>query len=211
MFYKLHNIVDPAAKETLLIQFIFRNVISSWSSGTGAAGVTGAFTYAALISIGLTRKSTLLLMLIVPALEAVVFFCLLRNPKRVSPGRHPDMSASPSSATIEESLINSSTALYRNHVRSPELPPPIAMQQHPLLGVKAKVKYIPKLFKYLLPLFTVYLCEYFINQGLVSTIHRFQLVAIYIQIPTNFIQWILIYRPFFLFYLLVFTVWTNPL
>lgn len=149
----------------------FRNVISTWSSGTGAAGVTGAFTYAALISIGLTPKKTMLLMLIVPALEAIVFYCLLRNPKRNAPGRHPDMSPCPSSATIEENLINSSTALYRNHMPPPELPAPVVLQQHPLLGVTAKVKYIPKLFKYLLPLFTVYLCEYFINQGLVSTIH----------------------------------------
>lgn len=137
------------------------------------AGVTGAFTYAALISIGLTTKCTLLLMLIVPALEAVVFYFLLRNPKRTSPGRHPDMSTSPSTATIEESLINSTSALYRNHVPTQELPSPVVMQQDLLLGVRAKVKYIPKLFKYILPLFTVYLCEYFINQGLVSTIHKF--------------------------------------
>lgn len=157
-------------------------MISTWASGTGAAGVTGAFTYAALISIGLTPKSTMLLMISVPTLEVLVFFFLLRNPKRDLNDHRADMSTSPSAATIEENLINSSAALYVNHVPQ-ELPLAISpADRHQLLGVKAKVKYIPKLFKYLLPLFTVYLCEYFINQGLVSMNVYFKSKFLYLQL-----------------------------
>jgi battenin len=47
---------------------VFRNVISTWSSGTGAAGIMGAGSYAGLTALGLSTVDSLLLMLIVPVL-----------------------------------------------------------------------------------------------------------------------------------------------
>ena len=49
---------------------LFRNVISTWSSGTGAAGILGASSYAGLTALGLSAVNSLLLMLVVPVLMA---------------------------------------------------------------------------------------------------------------------------------------------
>lgn len=51
---------------------ICRNVISTWGSGTGMAGVAGALTYAALTShtVGLSPQTTLLSMIGVPIVQA---------------------------------------------------------------------------------------------------------------------------------------------
>ena len=49
----------------------YRNVISTWSSGTGGAGIIGSLAYAGLTEphlAGLSPKTTLLVMLIAPAL-----------------------------------------------------------------------------------------------------------------------------------------------
>jgi battenin len=48
----------------------FRNVVSTWSSGTGAAGILGAGSYAGLTSVGLTAANSLLVMLVVPIVMA---------------------------------------------------------------------------------------------------------------------------------------------
>jgi hypothetical protein len=50
---------------------VFRNVISTWSSGTGGAGILGATSYAGLTALGLSAVNSLLLMLVVPVLMAV--------------------------------------------------------------------------------------------------------------------------------------------
>lgn len=56
------------------------DVISTWSSGTGGAGVLGAFSYAAMASV-LTPETTLLVMLCVPVLLAISFWGILVHPK----------------------------------------------------------------------------------------------------------------------------------
>lgn len=48
----------------------FRNVISTWSSGTGAAGILGASSYAGLTALGLSAANSLLVMLVVPVVMA---------------------------------------------------------------------------------------------------------------------------------------------
>lgn len=53
---------------TKICIYPIRSVISTWSSGTGGAGVLGAFSYAFFISIGLSDSTTLYLMLVVPVL-----------------------------------------------------------------------------------------------------------------------------------------------
>jgi hypothetical protein len=58
-----HSIYDT-------VNTAFRNVISTWSSGTGAAGILGASSYAALTAIGLSAVNSLLVMLVVPVLMA---------------------------------------------------------------------------------------------------------------------------------------------
>ncbi|XP_065362169.1 battenin-like [Calliphora vicina] len=58
-----------------------KNVVSTWSSGTGAAGVIGSLSYASLRSFHISNRDTMLIMLIFPLLEAVAFWLLLRTPK----------------------------------------------------------------------------------------------------------------------------------
>lgn len=52
----------------------FRNTISTWSSGTGGAGIIGAFSYAVLTEphlASLSPEAALLIMLVMPALLAI--------------------------------------------------------------------------------------------------------------------------------------------
>jgi battenin len=53
-----------------VVNIAFRNVISTWSSGTGAAGILGASSYAGLTAVGLSAANSLLVMLIVPVVMA---------------------------------------------------------------------------------------------------------------------------------------------
>lgn len=123
-------------------------MISTWASGTGAAGVGGALTYAGLISIGFTPKSSLLLMLLVPVIQGITFFIILKEPDNVSPTAS---SASSTTSLIDHTILD-------EEISFPQAP----------LDLSQKIQYSPKMLKYVLPLFTVYISEYFINQGLVS-------------------------------------------
>lgn len=52
----------------------FRSVISTWSSGTGGAGIVGSFAYAFLTEpqmANLTPSTALLVMLVVPVIFAI--------------------------------------------------------------------------------------------------------------------------------------------
>ncbi|KAG5450244.1 G1/S-specific cyclin cln3 [Clonorchis sinensis] len=59
--------------------FFHRNCVSAWSSGTGAAGLIGALSYAALTS-ALSPETTLLLVTMVPVSLLLVYFFLLARP-----------------------------------------------------------------------------------------------------------------------------------
>jgi battenin len=50
-----------------------RNQVSTWSSGTGAAGVLGALSYAALTALHVSPSTTLLIMLIVPCALGITY------------------------------------------------------------------------------------------------------------------------------------------
>lgn len=69
---------------TLLSYMVFfktQNVISTWSSGTGGAGILGAGSYAGLIAAGLTPSTAIWIMLIVPTIQAVCFIFFIDHPK----------------------------------------------------------------------------------------------------------------------------------
>lgn len=120
-----------------------KNVISTWSSGTGGAGVIGSLSYAGLISAGLSPKNTMLVMLIFPVLESATFWVLLRKP-----------------SGLYDQYQDSKDASETTKLTWPE--------EEPLVTWKDKLMYSGQLMKYMIPLTTVYLFEYFINQGMVS-------------------------------------------
>uniref|UniRef100_A0A6M2DWD4 Battenin n=1 Tax=Xenopsylla cheopis TaxID=163159 RepID=A0A6M2DWD4_XENCH len=127
-----------------------KNVISTWSSGTGGAGIVGAVSYAGLTGIGLDPVTTLLVMLVVPVLEGLTFWVLLRKPHEEE---------QPVQTATGMSVYGSSAATF-----GPK-------EANRLTSFKSKLKAIPPLFKYMIPLLLVYLLEYFINQGLFELIY----------------------------------------
>jgi battenin len=120
-------------------------VISTWSSGTGGAGIVGAISYTVLRAIGLSNKQTLLVMIAVPILEAFIFFLLLRKP-----------------LSLAEQIANSE--------KKDQDEDQMESNVEPLVTFKEKILYIKHLLIYMIPLTLVYLFEYFINQGLVRIV-----------------------------------------
>ncbi|GFR62223.1 battenin [Elysia marginata] len=123
-----------------LTTFYHRNVVSMWSSGTGGAGVLGALAYAGLTSIGLSARTSLIIMVSIPVLMMVTYIFILTTPA-VSPKKADDDEGT--SVLLEESR-----------------------QKQMQLTLHDKLRLIPGLFKYMVPLTLVYFAEYFINQGL---------------------------------------------
>ncbi|XP_016982044.2 battenin [Drosophila rhopaloa] len=119
-----------------------KNVISTWSSGTGGAGVIGSLSYASLRSLDFSPRDTMLIMLIFPVIEAFAFWLLLRRP--------------------QVDILPVTT------VESTEV---LITDEKPLVGFKEKFFYIKHLIKYMLPLCLVYFFEYFINQGLFELVY----------------------------------------
>ena len=75
LFYNLYcccisRDIDVVSYDINIVCGCCRQTISTWSSGTGAAGVFGAISYSGLTQLGLSSKNTLFLMLIVPVAQA---------------------------------------------------------------------------------------------------------------------------------------------
>ncbi|KAL6438192.1 hypothetical protein ACFW04_004421 [Cataglyphis niger] len=113
-----------------------KEVISTWSSGTGGAGMIGALSYASLTTI-LSIENTLLVMLIAPLLQAITFWCVLKHPARTG------ISITKNGTESQEQIIQVSEK-----------------------SIREKINLVPGLLKYMIPLGLVYLFGYFINQGL---------------------------------------------
>lgn len=128
-----------------------KNVVSTWSSGTGGAGILGSISYSILTQAGLSSKETLLVMISVPILEAIVFFFVLRHPSDTG-----------MDILTEKSL---------DGVKDGDTDP-LPEEDQPLVGFRAKLNYVPSLLRFIIPLTLVYFFEYFINQGLVRRLKQ---------------------------------------
>ncbi|XP_072178177.1 battenin-like [Diadema setosum] len=128
-----------------LCAFYNKNVVSTFSSGTGAAGFFGALCYAGLIAAGLSPSTTVLVMLVVPCILALSYFLLLvkvPTVHRCDWGRRlTHYSALTSSSEAEDESL-----------------------QH--LKVREKLAVIKSSLYLIIPLMIVYIAEYVINQGL---------------------------------------------
>ncbi|XP_037070403.1 battenin-like [Pollicipes pollicipes] len=84
------------------------DVVSTWSSGTGFSGVLGSFSYAALISVGLSPRTTLFVMLTCPAVMVFTYVVLLRHPPSHAvccrPAPQPDARPPPAPLRTREKL-----------------------------------------------------------------------------------------------------------
>ncbi|CAO1415609.1 unnamed protein product [Diamesa hyperborea] len=122
-----------------------KNTISTWSSGTGGAGIVGALSFTVLRGLGLSNQQTLLVMISVPVLELITFFGLLRKP----------LPLDEQIAEQQKSKESLTEAAY----------------EPPLEGFREKISYIKKLLIYMMPLALVYLFEYLVNQGLFELVY----------------------------------------
>lgn len=140
-----------------------RNVVSTWSSGTGGSGIIGAVSYAGLISFGVSPVNTMLIMLSVPALEAIAFWLILRKPtaETITLGIENTQFEGQSTDTIAVDNIRATDIEMSNKLSGND------SDDESSFGIKEKFMYLPSLFKYIIPITLVYFLEYFINQGLV--------------------------------------------
>jgi len=124
------------------------NVISTWASGTGGAGVFGALIYAGLTNAGVSPRITLFIMLVNPVVLFLAYFALLVKP--MSLARTFDRAP----VVVDD---GNPTPLVRDNRRNDETTS---------YTVAQKLKCIWGLRGYMFPLGIVYVSEYFINQGL---------------------------------------------
>ncbi|KAG7854828.1 hypothetical protein KL919_005110 [Ogataea angusta] len=119
-----------------LTHYYTESALSAWSSGTGGAGLAGAFIYMFLTTwMGISVRNALLTFSIAPFTFIICYFRLLPSPsmKLSEPTEQPIL------------LVESN---YQSTIR--------------------RIK--PLVVPYMLPLFTVYVAEYVINQGVSPTL-----------------------------------------
>ncbi|XP_043223425.1 battenin-like isoform X1 [Amphibalanus amphitrite] len=126
------------------------DVVSTWSSGTGFSGVLGSFSYAALLSAGLSPRNTLFVMLICPAIMTLTYTALLRHPPSAPGCSCCGLAAAPARSTSVSSERSAASSV------------PLSRQE--------KLSLLRLLPAFMVPLGLVYFAEYFINQGLVELI-----------------------------------------
>ena len=126
------------AQILIWLRFLYRNVISTWSSGTGGAGIIGSASYIVLEK-WLGAAHALHVMLAVPIIQAITFWIVLTHDE-------------PTLTLVGENGIGRKQQI----IEGPEM------------TFCERFKLVPSLLKYMIPLALVYLFEYFINQGLVS-------------------------------------------
>lgn len=99
-------------------------------------------------------------MLAVPLIEALTFWILLRRPyvsgpEQISVSRATSITVS----TVEIKDLQTAVEITKSNLDD---------EDKPLTTLASKLRYVPSLFKYMIPLALVYFLEYFINQGMVS-------------------------------------------
>ncbi|XP_041350083.1 battenin-like [Gigantopelta aegis] len=125
--------------------FFPRNVVSTWSSGTGGAGIFGSLVYAGFTAIGFSPRNSVLVQVIVPVIMLLCFLFMLRKPEPVI-------------SEDSDSVVLLHEDKQKNHTEAK-------------LTVRQKLQLVLPLLKYILPLLTVYFAEYFINQGLLELLY----------------------------------------
>ncbi|XP_072225825.1 battenin isoform X2 [Leuresthes tenuis] len=148
-----------------LTVFFSRNVLEGWGSGTGGAGVAGSILYSGLIQAGLSPRTTLLIMLVVPFAMIVSYFGLL-----------VPVSSVPQWRTIEteNAAVNSDERQWLLDGTEQDKSTPEDRATGPLTFTE-RLHVIRGLLRFVFPLGLVYFAEYFINQGLMELLffHNF--------------------------------------
>ncbi|XP_066909593.1 battenin-like [Halyomorpha halys] len=108
---------------TLLSYMVFfktKNVLSTWSSGTGGAGILGAGSYAGLTAVGVSPSNAIWIMLIVPTIQAICFIFLIDHPKIDVKVEGSEIPTEADLLTWKEKLSNPSPAIQSVPVPLPD-------------------------------------------------------------------------------------------
>lgn len=152
-----------------------KSTVTAWSSGTGAAGVAGALLYA-LLKTFLSPRNTLLVQLFCPLLMFISYLFILG----------PMKPAVTSGNSIQKEEENKCDDDVLSHLGKEDDKKPLLKNssiKHARFDLKllnkdelkywwGHVKFIPHLFKYMVPLFLVYVAEYSINQGFFELLYN---------------------------------------
>eukprot|EP01091_Cochliopodium_minus_P010382 TRINITY_DN2730_c0_g1_i1.p1 TRINITY_DN2730_c0_g1~~TRINITY_DN2730_c0_g1_i1.p1 ORF type:complete len:415 (+),score=74.71 TRINITY_DN2730_c0_g1_i1:22-1245(+) len=127
--------------------YYHKNTVSAWGSGTGAAGIVGSLFYLFLSSlIKMKYEINLMIQGCVTVLLLVAYFVILQKP-----------------LTEEKNVIDEENVPLdvKQNENSTLLDKEIS-----ILTFKQRFFYLPKLMKYLIPIFLVYYAQYTTNQGI---------------------------------------------
>uniref|UniRef100_A0A0N5C8A9 Battenin n=1 Tax=Strongyloides papillosus TaxID=174720 RepID=A0A0N5C8A9_STREA len=141
------------------------DVISTYSSGTGGAGIIGALVYAIMTDqhiLNIPPNKTLFFMIIIPVIFLFSYSKMLKfskNINQVGIFNNIDTHAyEPLQRESEEEMIDENTVVRNEDVDNITV----------TLSYEEKKSIILSMLPYMLPLVVVYFAEYFINQGLLE-------------------------------------------
>ncbi|EGT38354.1 hypothetical protein CAEBREN_00721 [Caenorhabditis brenneri] len=139
-------------------------VVASWSSGTGGAGLIGASTYALLTDsklLAISPKHTMFVMLSLPILFSFSYWSILQIPRSV----HRAHFLQPSTWISSDEIRTDG-----RRIQEEEAEGLLESQETVEVGSRelTKLEKTLPLLKYMIPLISVYLAEYYINQGLLE-------------------------------------------
>ncbi|CAF1065033.1 unnamed protein product [Rotaria sordida] len=139
-----------------LTSFYSKHTVSAWSSGTGAAGLLGALSYAGLTSLlKLNPRTAILILLFIPVLQ-VISYIMVGASQAVARHRHYQQISEHITVDVDIDSNVDETIISVNET---------------LKGFKGRLKLVKPLIKYMIPLTIVYFAEYLINQGLYELIY----------------------------------------
>ncbi|XP_044737687.1 battenin-like [Chrysoperla carnea] len=118
------------------------SVLGGWASGNAAAGLIGSFALASFTFFGLSARQTVLIAICIPVVMAITFWCLLSKVDKTVLVNNSNEQSKPSEV---QKVITPTTR-------------------------KEKLKSLPTLLQYMIPIFLIYFFQYFINQGLIELV-----------------------------------------
>ncbi|MCJ8739100.1 hypothetical protein PDJAM_G00043350 [Pangasius djambal] len=149
-----------------LTVYFSSDVLSGWGSGTGGAGVAGAFLYSAFTQAGLSPRVTLLIMLLIPAVMLISYFLLLVFPPSFPQWKSGSGLLSGEDFQEQRPLIvddDDEDFDQDEKGREDQCTGPLTFSD--------KLHILKGLLKFTVPLCVVYFAEYFINQGLLELLY----------------------------------------
>ncbi|CAF1047628.1 unnamed protein product [Rotaria sp. Silwood1] len=138
-----------------LTSFYAKYTVSAWSSGTGAAGLLGALSYAGLTSLlKLNPRTAILILLFIPVLQVISYIMVGASQAAAKHRQYQQISEH---ITTDADTDNEASEKIINEKATSKT-------------FRERLKLVKPLLKYMIPLTIVYFAEYLINQGLYELI-----------------------------------------